>query len=163
MANLKSMAVKGFILALCALKWSKSRIARELGIHRETVARHIRLAAESNAEADPAESKPSIPPTGSEGPKPSIPPAGSCGSEPGRPSQCEPLREAIEAKVEGGLTAQRIYQDLRTDHGFEGGYDAVKRFVRRLKASDPDRIYRVECLPGEEAQVDFGSGYGRWK
>jgi len=69
------------------------------------------------------------------------------------------LREVIEAKVEGGLTAQRIYQDLRTDHGFEGGYDAVKRFVRRLKASDPDRIYRVECLPGEEAQVDFGSGY----
>lgn len=28
-----------------------------------------------------------------------------------------------------------------------------------MKASDPDRIHRVECLPGEEAQVHFGSGY----
>lgn len=159
MANLKGMTVRGFIVTLCALKWSKSRIARELGIHRETVARYIRLAAESRGEVQPTDSKPSIPPAGSEGSKPSIPPAGFRASEMGRPSQCEPLREVIEAKVEGGLTAQRIYQDLRTDHGFEGGYDAVKRFVRRVKACDPDRIYRVECLPGEEAQVDFGSGY----
>lgn len=159
MANLKSMAVKGYILALCALKWSKSRIARELGIHRETVARYIRLAAASSVEATTPDSKPSIPPTGSDGAKPSIPPVGSTRCETGRPSQCEPLREVIDAKVEAGLTAQRIYQDLRTDHGFEGGYDAVKRFVRRLKDCEPERIHRVECLPGEEAQVDFGSGY----
>lgn len=159
MANLKSMAVRASILTLSALKWTKSRIARELGIHRETVARCIRLAAASSAEAELAGSKPSIPPPGSEGAKPSIPPAGFLGPEPGRRSQCEPLRAVIEAKVDAGLTAQRIYQDLRTDHAFEGGYDAVKRFVRQLKAADPERIQRVECLPGEEAQVDFGSGY----
>ena len=156
MANLKSMTVKASILTLSALRWTKSRIARQLGIHRETVARYIRLATTTGAEGDAAGSKPAIPPAGSEGAKPSIPPAGS---EAGRRSQCEALRSVVQAKVDAGLSAQRIYQDLRTDHGFEGSYDAVKRFVRRLRAADPESIQRVECLPGEEAQVDFGSGY----
>ncbi|MEN6641447.1 MAG: IS21 family transposase [Armatimonadia bacterium] len=159
MANSKSMTVSAAILTFYALKWSKCRIARHLGVHRETVARHIRLAAAAEAQAAGCESKPSIPPTGSEGAKPSIPPAGSPDAEAGRRSQCEPLRESIDAKLRDGLSAQRIFQDLRTDDGFEGSYDAVKRFVRRLKASEPERIYRLECLPGEEAQVDFGSGY----
>jgi Mu transposase-like protein/integrase-like protein len=44
------------------------------------------------------------------------------------------------------------------EHGFTGAYDAVKRFVRRLaqKAQPPFR--RMECLPGQELQVDFGQG-----
>lgn len=159
MANCKGMAVTVSIIGLCKAGWSKSRIARELGVHRETVARYIRLAAEHEAETAATESKPSILPTGSEGSKPSILPAGSTGSKAGRKSRCEPLRSEIETKLDAGLTAQRIYQDLRIEHGFSGGYDAVKRFVRRLKDADPQRIYRVECLPGEEAQVDFGKGY----
>ena len=50
----------------------------------------------------------------------------------GRPSRCEPLRELILAKLDQQLSAQRIWQDLREDPGFTGGYDSVKRFVRRL-------------------------------
>ncbi len=77
----------------------------------------------------------------------------------GRPSQCEPFRELIVAKLGQQLSAQRIWQDLTTDPGFTGGsYDSVKRFVRRLGATTPLPFRRMECLPGEEAQVDFGTG-----
>ena len=45
------------------------------------------------------------------------------------------------------------------DHGFSGGYQSVKRFVRKLRG----RIFRTSLrgdrhAPGEEAQVDYGSG-----
>ena len=63
----------------------------------------------------------------------------------------------IEEAVGQGLSAQRIWQDLYSEHGFAGGYDSVKRFVRKLAPSDlPFR--RIECEPGAEAQVDFGTG-----
>ena len=76
----------------------------------------------------------------------------------GRPGKCRTYAERIEAKVHLGLTAQRIYQDLVIEVGFKGSYQAIKRFVRRLKESSPTPIYRVEVQPAEEAQVDFGSG-----
>jgi transposase len=60
--------------------------------------------------------------------------------------------------LEAGLTAQRIYQDLVTDHGFPGKYHSVRRFVRRLTHSQPLPFRRMECAPGAEAQVDFGRG-----
>jgi transposase len=76
----------------------------------------------------------------------------------GRPTQCEPFRELILAKLDQRLSAQRIWQDLVTDHGFTGSYDSVKRFVRRLGATTPLPFRRMECAPGLEAQVDFGTG-----
>ena len=48
----------------------------------------------------------------------------------GRPTQCEPFRELILAKLDQRLSAQRIWQDLVAEHGFTGSYDSVKRFVR---------------------------------
>ena len=42
-----------------------------------------------------------------------------------------PYREAILAKFDQGLSAQRIWQDLMVEHGFSAGYDSVKRFVDR--------------------------------
>jgi transposase len=75
-----------------------------------------------------------------------------------RPSKCDPFRSAIAAQVEAGLTAQRIFQDLITDHGFAGAYNAVKRFVRRLRAGEELPFRRIECDPGAEAQIDFGTG-----
>jgi transposase len=147
------MAVEEAIMGYSRLGWSRRRIARTLGINRETVARYMGLAA-----------KPAIPPAGSEEdassadeiatPKPAIVPAGKSG----RVSQCEGFRHAIEEALEQGLTAQRIYQDLITESAFPGKYDAVKRFVRELRAKTPERFYRLETAPGEEAQVDFGRG-----
>ena len=43
----------------------------------------------------------------------------------------------------------RIWQDLRTEHGFDGGYDSIKRFVRRLKGTTPLPFRRMECDPQE--------------
>jgi transposase len=76
----------------------------------------------------------------------------------GRPNQCQPLRELILAKLNGQLSAQRIWQDLKAEHNFAGSYDSVKRFVRQLGAATPLPFRRMECAAGEEAQVDFGTG-----
>jgi transposase len=64
----------------------------------------------------------------------------------------------IEAQVGLGRNATSIYQDLVELFGFEQRYNSVKRFVRGLKARDPERFDVLESLPGEEAQVDFGLG-----
>jgi transposase len=61
-------------------------------------------------------------------------------------------------KLEQGLSAQRIWQDLVADHGFSASYSSVKRFVRRLRKASPLPFRRMECEPGQEGQVDFGSG-----
>lgn len=146
-------------MTLCQQGWSQRRVARELGLNRETVARYVRLAAAKPAipppgSADTSVANPAILPAGAGEPKPAIPPAGVCG----RKSQCQAHRALIEQKLAGGLSAQRIYQDLRAEAGFSGAYDAVKRFVRRVTQSHPRRFERMECAPGEEAQVDFGKG-----
>ena len=64
----------------------------------------------------------------------------------------------IQAKCDLGLSAQRIYQDLVTEHSFTGAYYSVRRFVRRLAPATELPFRRLECGPGEEAQVDFGKG-----
>ena len=84
-----------------------------------------------------------------------IPPAVA---DPGRPGHCSPHAALITAKLETGLSAQRIHQDLVVEVGFTGSYQSVKRFVRRLRGAVPDRVWRIEVQPGEEAQVDFGTG-----
>ena len=76
----------------------------------------------------------------------------------GRKSLCEAFGKLIEEKLAQGLSAQRIYQDLKIEVQFTGSYQAVKRFVRSLRKTDPQRVWRIEVAPGEEAQVDFGAG-----
>ena len=76
----------------------------------------------------------------------------------GRKSGCEPWRVIIQSKCDQGLSAQRIYQDLVADHGFTGSYYAIRRFVRQLEADLELPFRRIECEPGEEAQLDFGTG-----
>jgi transposase len=80
----------------------------------------------------------------------------SLGKECGR-SACEPYREVILEKLELGLSAQRIYQDL-VPEGFDHQYHSVRRFVARLRGRSPLPFRRLECEAGEEAQVDFGTG-----
>jgi hypothetical protein len=76
----------------------------------------------------------------------------------GRRSRCERFAEVIAAKLEAGLTARRIYQDLVEQNDFSDSYQSVQRFVRKLKATQPLRVWRMEARPGEEVQVDFGLG-----
>jgi transposase len=60
--------------------------------------------------------------------------------------------------LQQGLKAQRIYQDLVTEHGFGGKYWSVRRFVAKVGKATPLPMRRMECAPGEESQVDFGTG-----
>jgi len=73
-------------------------------------------------------------------------------------SLCEPWRARIAAGFEQQLSAKRIHQDLVRDHGFVGGYQSVKRFVRKLCQAAPVPYRRMEFAPGEQLQVDFGLG-----
>jgi hypothetical protein len=49
----------------------------------------------------------------------------------GRKSLCIVHADRILKKVEEGLTAQRIYQDLRLESAFAASYQSVKRFVHK--------------------------------
>lgn len=147
--NQLNVAKQNAIIALAAKGWSYRRIARELGIHRETVARYVRLGAQAGEESKPAKVTP-----GSGERKPAKVTAGS----PGPQSFCETHRERITAMLKQGLSAQRIWQDLVGEDDFTGSYQSVKRFVRHLRSETPLPFRRLECSAGEEAQVDFGKG-----
>ena len=185
MANQLKVAKVLSIQALHARGWSQRRIARELGIHRETVARHLgepskpatvppgsgaglELSKPATAltgcdpilEHEPTEDRLCL--TGgitgemaSTGSSPLLMP-GDAGS--GTRSQCEPYRKEIIAELEQGLSAQRIFQDLVSEHGFDGKYHSVRRFVAKLRRSTPLPFRRIEVAPGEEAKLDFGAG-----
>lgn len=171
MANQLKVADVLAIRALVERGWSYRRIARELGVHRETVSRYARGE-------DVGPSKPAKAPTGSDPPS-GVEKGDSSGSvRSSKPatsahrlleaevagvpgvtrSDCEPHRELILGLLDQGLSAQRIWQDLRTEHGIEVSYYSVRRFIRRLGQNSPLPFRRMECTPGEEAQLDFGRG-----
>ena len=154
MANYLKMAKAQAIQALREQGWSYRRIARTLRISRVTVKRHIELgrARAAPPTGSDVQTGPN-PPTGSDGQSRPNPPAGNSGPI----SRCEPFCDIIIAALERGLSYQRIWQDLRDD-GFAGGYDAVKRYARRLARVNQLPFRRMECDPGAEAQVDFGTG-----
>jgi hypothetical protein len=49
------------------------------------------------------------------------------------PSTCEAYREPIEKGLACGRNGKAIWQDLVSQHGFTGSYQAVKRFVHKLR------------------------------
>ena len=152
MANQISMGAKDAIIRLYQGGWKKRRIARELGLDRKTVRDHIKAYEGSKSPISPA---------GTDGSKSPIMHAGNLAEisrRPGRPSRCDLHKDFIEKALRDGLSGQRIYQDLKAEKGFEGSYDAVKRYLRRMYPEQPERIWRMESPPGEEAQVDFGAG-----
>ena len=74
-------------------------------------------------------------------------------------SACEPHRDFIEVSLSKGRNAKAIYQDLVDDHGFTGRYASVKRFVRHCRGPQtPEARVVILSAPGEECQVDYGSG-----
>ena len=131
MSNYLKVEAQEAIKHLLKTGRSQRWIARELGVHRRTVKRYAKELS---------------------GPKCTISRTGKVG----RPSHCEAYRQRIEKQLDLGLSAQRIYQDLKVECGFAGSYTSVQRFVKKLKEQQPARIWRMECEPGEEAQVDYG-------
>ena len=165
MSHLIKVATIDIILSLHRRGWSQRRIASELDINRETVARYLQRSEAASKPANaPAgsdtlqtASKPANAPPGADtlqaASKPANAPSGSDALETwptptdqalasapvsvdqssGRKSECEPWRDVIQAKCDLGLSAQRIYQDLTTEHVFTGSYYSVRRFVHRLE------------------------------
>src|SRR5258707_11855582 len=90
MPNLLKVAMIETILSLQQRGWSQRRIARELGIARETVARYLRQP--------PAAPKPANAPTGSEGgdrdSKPAIAPIGTASPDDGSKPAIAPIGSA---------------------------------------------------------------------
>jgi transposase len=87
---------------------------------------------------------------------------GKAGSKPditGAVSACEPYAEIITLELDRGRNAMGIWQDLVDSHGFAGGYQSVKRYVRKLRgAVSPEARVVIQTQPGEECQVDYGTG-----
>lgn len=141
--NELSMTERETIIGLLRLRWTQRRIERETGHRRETIARVGR-------EAGVLPAKPAKVPTDLSAPIAAVEAVSRSG--------CEPHRELIEAEVAKGCNGKVIYQGLVEHHGYEGSYDAVKRFVRKLRPRDPKISCRFETPPGDESQVDYGEG-----
>ena len=148
---------------------SQREIERRTGVDRKTIRRLARAAKSPTPATGSGEQEAQNPPPWPPGPAgpeavepgmagSSAAPSGvSAGSAPAV-SACEEHRKWIEAQVRLGRNAVSIYQDLVETKSFTHRYGSVKRFVRRLRARDPERFDVLEFLPGEEAQVDFGLG-----
>ena len=160
------------IALLHGKKWSIRKISRELGLDRATVRKYVAKVPKSptdsnpqtgfgqglplNSTADPTAQ--TVSPEPGDSKSLTHPQTGSqpdCGPE----SLCEPWRQQIIQALKDQLSVQRIYQDLVLEHQFKGSYYSVRRFVLRLGGALPELPFRrMECEPGEQAQVDFGQG-----
>jgi len=182
MSNALSEEKKQQVIALGKLGWSLRKIERETGVRRETAGAYLRAAgiavriprawgrrapAKPANEVTPDPSKPAIQVIPDSGAKPAneVTPdfVGHLSQKPsaptGRVSACRPYRDLIEEQLSRGRNAKAIWQDLVTDHGYPGDYQTVKRFVRRLDGCKlPQAAGIILTEPGEEAQVDYGSG-----
>jgi len=173
MSNRLSMAQTQAIQALAATGKSNRAISKALGVDRGTVAKTLSQIqnqppvweaptgsgdaptgfqdAHQVAESGDEKSVAGIAASSSPGSGGVEPPVGSR-------SECEPWRDEILRKLEQGLTAQRIWQDLFEEHGFKAKYHSVRRYVAKLQQKTPQLVRRMEVAAGEEAQVDFGTG-----
>ena len=78
---------------------------------------------------------------------------------PARVSACTAFREAIELGLSQGRNAMAIWQDLVSQSGFTSSYQSVQRFVRKLRGTQtPEARVVIVTAPGQEAQVDYGTG-----
>ncbi len=171
MANVLKPEKQEQIRALGRLGWSLRRIEKATGVRRETVSGYLRQAGITVRDRRARrlrgpDSKPASQVTTDSGgdskpasqPFPDLPDDPGPGGRP-RPSTCEGHRDVIEEALARGRNAKAIWQDLVTGHGFDASYECVKRFVRKLRGSSTRVAHpRIVTEPGEEGQVDYGSG-----
>jgi len=175
MSNVLNEEKQQQVIALGRLQWTVRRIEEYTGVRRETVSAYLKAAGIAvrgpgrpgrhgattpthESTADSTAAKPANKVTTDSGgqtpesPQPSIPASFSS-------SACEPYRETIELWLTHGRNATAIWQDLVDQHGYGGGYQTVKRFVRKLRGTpSPQAVGIILTSPGEEAQVDYGTG-----
>ena len=70
-------------------------------------------------------------------------------------SSVESYRKLVEQLIKENVEIAAIKCRIE-EQGYHGSYQAVYRFVRRIKPRQPKATVRVERKPGKEGQVDFG-------
>ena len=121
--------------AVVVEKMSEREAARQFGLSRETVRKMLRY---------------------------SVPP-GYRRQQPARRPKLDAWTGAIDRILEDDKarhkkqrhTAKRIFERLREEHGYSGGYTIVKDYVRLRKLSQREMFVPLEHPPGD-AQADFG-------
>jgi len=165
--NVLNAAKKATLTTLLKNEISQREISRKAKIDRKTIRKYGRQidVASSAESADSGFLVEGIVATGlndGEFQNPPPWPPGNFGKEVKIPfharSACEPHQPWIEQQVRLSRNAMAIHQDLVDKFNFTHKYNSVKRFVRGLKRKDPEQYDRLEFLPGEEAQVDYGQG-----
>jgi transposase len=126
---------------------SERAIQRDMGIHRKTVKRYREWAEAEGLLEGELPDLPTLQWKLEESMPEERPPQNT--------STVEPYGELVKEMRSRNVEMAAIHQRLQ-DRGFEGGYMAVYRFVRKLEPGEPEATVRVETAPGEEAQVDFG-------
>jgi transposase len=162
-SNVLSQEKRQQVIALGRLGWSLRRIEATVHIRRETVGGYLRAAgipvrAPGGWGRAPAKlANEVITDSGAEPvmitvrePQPGRSPSASA---------CEPYRELIALGLSRGRNAKAIWQDLVDTHSFTASYQSVQRFIGKLlRSAAPAARAVIETPPGEEAQVDYGSG-----
>jgi len=69
------------------------------------------------------------------------------------------LAADMTAPVKQRHTAKRIFERLREEHGYGGGYTVVKDYVRLSRVRGREKYVPLSHPPGQ-AQVDFGEAVG---
>jgi transposase len=173
-SNVLSDEKKKQVIALGQLSWPLRRIEKATGVRRETATGYLKAAGiavrppggwgklppakpANNPTTDP-DSKPANEVTTDFGAGSGLESGDGAGS-PSPSSACDPYRETIELGLSRGRNAMAIWQDLVDQHGFAGGYQSVKRFVRKLRGvQSPEARAVILTKAGEETQVDYGTG-----
>jgi transposase len=156
MSNVLSDDKRQQIIALGQLGWSLRRIEQATGVRRETASSYLKAAGLQVRPPGWGRAKPAIQVTTdfdvTKAPIKQHPARQTL-------SNCEPYWEFIQESLGRGRNATAIYQDLVTDYGFAHSYQSVKPFVNKLCPPElkPARAVII-TEPGEEAQVDYGTG-----
>jgi transposase len=168
MANVLSEQKRQQVVALGRLNWSLRQIQEAVGVRRETAGAYLKAAgiAIRTVRGRRAPPKPaSRPITDSEADsKPASQAITDLSAPPPpapkpQPSRCEPYRQIVEQALSNRRNGVAIYQELVDTHGFGGSYSSVRRFVRKLRDHGVAKTFAViHTAPGEEAQVDYGTG-----
>ena len=166
MSNVLNEEKKQQVIALGRLGWSLRRIEEATGVRRETASSYLKEAgvALRPPRGRRVHSKPASPEkvTTDFGAESEGVAARAPAPQPGRSpsaSACEPYREVIELRLSLGRNAMAIWQELVDTCGFAAEYKSVNRFVRKLRGSQSSEACAViETAPGEELQVDYGTG-----
>ncbi len=122
---------------------SKSALARQLGVSRDTIHRWIR-DGDLNRDLDtmPVQYGPRSPVA----------------------TKLDVYKPIIEARLAAypELSAVRLLDEIRAA-GYDGGYTQLKAFVRRVRPTPPaESIIRFETPAGRQAQVDFARFRFAW-